>query len=150
MFESNVEAIEYTIRELSFAVLYDVAKLLRYKALIEIYKMLGKTKRAKSAIQYWVRKKDCDLKIGYGNTKKNQTGDTWYAINSELGETSSLGNGKRTSRKQPQRMILRNSVTENLSDINKISEQYFKKMNDENPDLDYENDTEKLSGDEDE
>ena len=142
-FESNVEAVEYTIRELSFACLYDVAKLLRKRVLDKLFLLRGLkgTKRAKNAVQYWVRKWDCDLHIGYGNTKKNQTGDAWYAINQELGTPSAFG-GKgvkgRTKKSQPRRMLLRNTVMENSADIEKISQQYFKSLNDQTPEIPFE------------
>jgi len=148
-FESNVDAVNYTIRELSFGVLYDTARLLRYKVVSKLKALQGlkKSKKARNAIQYWVRKKDCDLQIGYGNTKKNQTGDAWYAINQELGETSSLGQNKRTVKKQPRRMILRETVLDSLNDIQNISEQYFKMLNDNNPSLDHEGQDNAESGD---
>lgn len=153
-FESNVEAVEYTIRELSFACLYDVAKLLRKRTIdkIKLLRGLKKGKRARNAVQYWVRKWDCDLQIGYGNSKKMQTGDAWYAINQELGTPSAFGGkgGARgmTRKSQPRRMLLRNTVTENSADIEKISQQYFQRLNDEIPDIPFDGMKEAESGNE--
>lgn len=144
-FESNVDAVQYTIRELSFAVLYDTAKFIRQRILEKLWKLPGlrKGKKATGAIQYWVRKIDCDLQIGYGNTKKDKTGATWYAVHQELGTPSNWAvkkNGvivsKGTSGKaQPKRMLMRSTVLENLDTIRKIASQYFSALNELSPNV---------------
>ena len=75
---SNVDRCAYTIRELTFAALYDVAKLLRTKLRVEAKSLGLKGRRVYSAWQYWVRKRDADMQIG---TKAK----TWYGADQEKG-----------------------------------------------------------------
>lgn len=115
-FISNVDAINYTIAELTRAALRDVAKLI-CKRIIEKMKLLPGLKRSRRpyrALGYWVRKKEGDLQIGFGNTKKGTSGDAWYAIQQEVG-----------SKNQPKRGIMRETVFENIEEIRKIQAQYL-------------------------
>lgn len=123
-FTSSVDRVEYFIEELSRGALRDTAKLVRKRMLVKIKKLPGmkRNKRVYKVVQTWVRRKETDLQIGFGNSKKGLTGDTWYAIKQELG-----------TRGQPKRGILRQTVYESIPDIRKIQAQYLSAMNDENP-----------------
>lgn len=128
---SNVDRVQYTIEELTRAALRDVAKLAR-KRMIEKLKKLPGMKRAKrpyKSTQYWVRKKDCDLQIGFKH-------DTWYGVHQELGD-----------RNQPARHILRETVMENIDEIRRIEGQYLKAIEDENRALGLISEEEYTSGD---
>ena len=96
-FISNVDRVQYTIQELSRAALKDVAKLLRKRMVQELKTLPGmrRSKRIYNSTQYWVRKRDCDLQIGFKH-------DTWYGVLQELG-----------TKNQPARHILRGTVFEN-------------------------------------
>lgn len=106
---SNVDAVQYTIKELSRAALRDVSRFLRYKIVGKIKGLQGlkKGKRASNAIGYWLRKQEGDLQIGI---KAN----TWYGIQQELGD-----------RNQPQRKFLRDTVYENIPTIIEIESKYL-------------------------
>lgn len=116
-FESNVEAVQYSIRELSRAALRDVAKFLR-KRMIEQFKNLRgmkKNRRIYNSTQYWVRKQETDLQIGLKH-------DTWYGALAELGD-----------RGQPKRSILRNTTFDNIDEIIRIESQYLSALNETTP-----------------
>lgn len=118
-FESNVEAIEYSVIQLTKAALRDTAKFLR-KRMLEKFKQLRglkKSKRLYNSTQYWVRKKENDLQIGLKH-------DTWYGALAELGDKG-----------QPKRGILRDTVYENIAEIQTIQAQYLSALNDEQPDI---------------
>ncbi len=115
-FTSNVDRVQYTITELKRAALRDVAKFIR-KRLIQKYKLLPGMKRSKRvsrSTQYWVRRREGDLVIGHKH-------DTWYGARSELG-----------SHGQPARNILRETVFENIDQIQIIQGQYLSAVEDEN------------------
>lgn len=122
-YTSNVDRVNYTIKELSRAALRDVAKMLRKKIILELKKLRGmsKSRRIYKAIGYWVRPRDADLQIGFGNDKKGLSGDTWYAIRQELG-----------TKGQPKRGILRKIVFENIALIREIEGKYLSAIEDEN------------------
>lgn len=118
-FTSNVDAINYTIEELSRAALRDTAKLIR-KRLIEAQKQLPGMKRSRRlyrSTQYWVRRRETDLQIGFKH-------DSWYGAKSELGTHG-----------QPARGILRDTVYNNIGEIRKIQSQYLSGISAENPSL---------------
>lgn len=118
-FESNVDATQYSIRELSRAALRDTAKFLR-KRIIEKLKNLPGMKRSKrlyNSSQYWLRKQENDLQIGIKH-------DTWYGALAELGDKG-----------QPKRGILRDTVYENIDTIIEIQSQYLSHLNEQNPDV---------------
>jgi HK97 gp10 family phage protein len=115
-FISNVDRAQYTINELCRAALRDSAKLIR-KRMIDKLKQLPGMKRSKRlyhSTQYWVRKRDCDMQIGFKH-------DTWYGENQELG-----------TKNQPARHILRDTVMENIDQIRIIQGKYLSAINDEN------------------
>lgn len=118
-FTSNVDQVNYTIQELSRAALRDTAKFIRKKMIIELRKMPGmrRGKRVYSSTQYWVRRWESDLQIGFKH-------DSWYGARSELGTKGS-----------PARGILRNTVYGNIDEIRKIQSQYLSGLNDEKPSL---------------
>lgn len=115
-FESNVDAINYTLEELSRRALYDTAKFIR-KEMIKELKMLPGMKRSKriyNSTQFWVRKRETDLQIGYKH-------DTWYGVQQELGD-----------RNQPARNTLRNAVYPNIDQIREIQGKYLSAIADAN------------------
>jgi len=115
-FISSVDRIQYTIEELSRAALRDVAKLVRKRMVQKLKKLPGmkRSKRIYNSTQYWVRKRETDLQIGFKH-------DTWYGVHQELGD-----------RNQPARHILRGTVMENIDEIRKIEGQYLSAIEDEN------------------
>ena len=118
-FESNVDAIKYALVELERAALRDTAKFIR-KRMIEKLKALSgmkKNKRIYSSSQYWVRKRETDLQIGFKH-------NTWYGVLQELGD-----------RGQPKRNILRSTVMENIDEIQRIQAQYLSALSQEKPDI---------------
>lgn len=108
-FTSNVDAIQYTIQELTRAALRDCAKLMRKRILEKLKVLPGmkKNRRIYKSSQYWVRRKDCDLQIGFKH-------NTWYGVLQELG-----------SQNQPKRDILRSTVMENIDEMQKIQAKYL-------------------------
>lgn len=140
VFESNVDAVLWTKDELTVAALHDIARLLKYRV---VSRLRAETKvkphRAKSGTQYWVRKRDRDLQIGFGNTKKGMTGQAYYLIGQELGDkvkyVAKDPSGKIHTgySRQPKKAILRRTVLESVPDIVKITDQYFKMMNEKDP-----------------
>ncbi|CAK7001982.1 hypothetical protein [Tissierella sp.] len=115
-FTSNVDRAKYSISELSRRALYDIAKFLRKEMILELKKLPGmkRNKRIYNSTQYWVRKKEADLQIGFKH-------DSWYGAHQELGD-----------RKQPKRGILRNAVYPNIGTIRIITGQYLSAVEDEN------------------
>lgn len=115
-FISNVDRVQYTLEELSRAALRDTAKLIRKRMIEKLRKLPGmrKGKRVYSSTQYWVRKRETDLQIGFKH-------DTWYGALQELG-------GKN----QPKRGVLRDTVFENIDEIQRIQGQYLSAISDEN------------------
>ena len=115
-FVSNVDRAQYTIKELTRRALFDVAKFIRKEMIKELKKMPGmkRHKRIYNSTQYWVRKKEGDLQIGFKH-------DSWYGVHQELG-----------TRKQPRRNILRNTVFNNIDKIRLIEGQYLSAIENEN------------------
>ena len=132
-FTSSVDRVQYTINELSRAALRDTAKMLRKKMIIKLKELPGmkRSKRIYRITQVWVRKKEADLQIGFGNSKKGLTGETWYGILQELG-----------TKNQPKRGILRDTVFENIGEIRNIQAQYISAIDDEQRALRLINETE--------
>ena len=121
-FTSSVDRVQYTINELSRAALIDVGKFIRKEVIKKMRELPGmkRSKRPYRATQTWVRKREADLQIGFGNMKKGTSGDTWYAIQQELG-----------TRNQPARNFLRSTVSENIATIIRIESQYISSLEDE-------------------
>lgn len=108
-FESKVDQAAYTIEELSRRALYDTAKFIRKQMIAELKKMPGmrRNRRIYRSAQFWVRKRETDLQIGYKH-------GTWYGAQQELGD-----------RGQPARNTLRNAVYPNIAQIREIQAQYL-------------------------
>ena len=108
-FISNVDAIKYTLKELSRAALRDVAKVLRKKIIFKLKKLPGmkKNRRLFKSTQYWVRKREADLQIGFKH-------NTWYGVNQELG-----------TNKMKKLGVLRDTVFESLREIQEIESRYL-------------------------
>ena len=66
-YTSSVERVKYTLVELQRAALRDTAKLLRKRMIAELKKLPGmkRNKRIYNSTQYWVRKRETDLQIGF-------------------------------------------------------------------------------------
>ena len=118
-FKSNVDRAQYTITELKRAALRDVAKLIRKRMIEKLKKLPGmkRSKRVYKSTQYWNRKWESDLQIGFSHS-------TWYGEHQELGTS-----------KQPKRGILRSTVFENINEIVNIQSKYLSGLSQENPSL---------------
>lgn len=114
-FVSNVDRAKYTMAELERAALKEIAKLVRRRMLDKLRKLPGmrRNRRLWSSTQYWVRRIEADLQIGFKH-------DSWYGAKSELGDSG-----------QPARNILRGTVLENVDMIRLIAAQYIKHIEDE-------------------
>ena len=75
---------------------------------------MKRSKRPYKSTQYWIRKRETDLQIGFKH-------DTWYGVLQELG-----------TKNQPKRDILRGTVMENIDDIRRVQGQYLSAIEDEN------------------
>lgn len=115
-FISDVDRANYTIEELSRAALRDSAKLIRKRMIQKLKKLrgMGRSKRIFSSTQYWVRRRDMDLIIGFKH-------DSWYGARSELG-----------THNQPARGILRETVYENIDQLRMIQGKYLSAIESEN------------------
>ena len=115
-FISSVDKAQYTIQELIRAAQRDTAKLIRRRMIEKLKRLPGmrRNRRIYSSTQYWIRRKEGDLQIGFKH-------DSWYGAKSELGTQG-----------QPARGILRNTVFENIDQIRIIQGQYLSAVNDEN------------------
>lgn len=123
---SNVDAANYTIRELTRAALRDVGKyvtrLVNDKALKLYGGGLAKTNRiiphkgsdrTKLAFGYWARKKECDLQVGVKH-------DSWYGTDQELGTDG-----------MPKKAFIRNTVYDHIAEIVEIESKYLSGLEDE-------------------
>ena len=108
---NNVDRTNYTIRELTRAALRDVGKFVIRTTKKKIRKRTG---RLAKGTQYWVRKKEGDLQVGF---KPN----AWYGGYQELG-----------TEKQPKIGALTSSVEDNIKTIREIEAQYLSAIEDEN------------------
>ena len=109
-YTSNVDRVNYTIQELTRAALRDVGKFICKRSRQTIRRRTGKLARN---TQYWVRKKECDLQVGF------KPGG-FYGGFQELG-----------TEKQPKIGALYNSVKENLKTIRDIEGKYLSAIEDE-------------------
>ena len=108
-FIDNVDKTKYSIEELSRAALRDSAKFIRKKMIEELKQLPGmrRNRRLYKSTQYWVRKRETDLLIGFKH-------NTWYGARSELG-----------THNQPARGILYKSVADNIDNIRQIQGKYL-------------------------
>lgn len=109
-FTDNVDAANYLIEELTRAALRDVGKFVCKLTRKAIRRRTG---RAARNTQYWVRKKECDLLVGF------KPGG-WYGGYQELG-----------TEKQPKIGALYNTVSDNISQIREIEAQYLSAIEDQ-------------------
>lgn len=109
-FTSSVDKIQYTIQELTRAALKDVGKFVTRTARTKIKK---KTGRLAKNTQYWVKRKDMSLQVGFKPKG-------WYGIFQEIG-----------TKNAPKQAILYKSVAENIPMIIKIQSQYLSGLEDE-------------------
>lgn len=121
-FESSVDRVNYTLKELITRANKDVGRFLVAEIRNKvrgINPFLRKARRAPERYQYWARSKEGDLVIGVENTKKGA--DTaWWADQAEVGS-----NG------QPKRSIITETVRENVDKIREIQSQYLSAINNE-------------------
>ena len=110
-FVSQVERANYSILELTRAALRDCGKLVAREAR---KRSRRKTGRVRKSIQYWVRRSETDLQVGY----KPQG---FYGGFAELGTT-----------KQAREAALFNAVQDNLDEMRRIQGQYLSAIEDEN------------------
>ena len=130
-FQSNVDLVKFTLGELIDAANRDVGKYLRKligNKLLELYEndyvkgsltipRTGELKKSypMKAAEYWARKKEHDLIIGF---KKY----SWYGTHQELGDYD-----------YPRKGILRSTVMDNISMIQEIQSKYLTELNKEAP-----------------
>jgi hypothetical protein len=121
-FTSSVERANYTIKELTRAALRDVAKVLRKKIIKKVRTLPGmsKSKLPYKSLGYWVRGKEADLQIGFGNSKKGWSGDVWFAARQELG-----------TKKMKKKGFMRDTIFESIAEIRTIQGQYLSAIEDE-------------------
>lgn len=105
-FVSNVERLQYTLKELERAALRDVGKLICKRSRQKIKRRTG---RLAKNTQYWVRSKQKipDLQVGF------KPGG-FYGLYQEIGTS-----------KSPKIGALSNAAEDNISDIIKIESQYL-------------------------
>ena len=107
---NNVAHVNYTIEELTRAALKDTGK---YICRITKKKIKKRTGRLAKNIQYWVKKRDCSLEVGF------KPGG-FYGGFQELGTS-----------KVPKVGALSTSVEDNIDEIRKIQAQYLTSLNSE-------------------
>lgn len=109
-FVSNVDRVSYTIRELTRAALRDVGKFVCNRTRKRVRRRTG---RLAKNIQYWVRKKEGDLQVGF------KPGG-FYGGFQELG-----------TEKQPKIGALSAAVKDNINTIRDIEGKYLSAIEDE-------------------
>ena len=107
---SSVDRVNYTIQELTRAALRDAGKFICKRTRQAIRRRTGKLARN---TQYWVRKKECDLQVGF------KPGG-FYGGFQELG-----------TERQPKIGALYDSVKDNIKTIRDIEAQYLSAIEDE-------------------
>lgn len=111
-YTSNVDFVQYTLRELTRAALRDVGRYISRScnsAAMQLHG-LSKSRRVRgknSAFQFWVRKQETDLQVGIKH-------GTWYGVNQELGGS-----------KMPKLGILRNTTYDHIPTIVEIESKYL-------------------------
>lgn len=109
-FTDNVDAANYLIEELTRAALRDVGK---FVCKLTRQKIKRRTGRLAKNTQYWVRKRETDLLVGF---KKGG----FYGGYQELG-----------TEKIPRIGALYNTVADNIDEIREIESQYLSAIKDE-------------------
>ena len=106
----NVDRANYYIQELTRAALKDVGKYICRETRKKIH---SRTRRLARNTQYWVRKKETDLIVGFKTAG-------WYGGYQELG-----------TEKTPRVGALRDTVADNIDEIRKIEAQYLSAIEDD-------------------
>lgn len=109
-YTSSVDRVNYTIQELTRAALRDVGKYICRRTRQQIKRRTG---RLAKNIQYWVRKKEGDLQVGF------KPGG-FYGMFQELG-----------TKNIPKQAALYNTVKDNIRIIRDIEAQYLSAVEDE-------------------
>ena len=109
-YTSSVDRANYYIYELTRAALKDVGKYICRQTRKKIH---SRTRRLARNTQYWVRKKECDLLVGFKTAG-------WYGGYQELG-----------TQKTPKVGALRETVSEEIDQIREIEAQYLSAIEDE-------------------
>lgn len=113
---SNVDAVNYSIVELTRAALRDVGKFIRKRTIEKIKKLPGlKRHRRPYNLQYWVRRRETDMLIGFKH-------DAWYSTGMEIGEKG-----------MPKKGFLRDTTYDNIKTIVEIESQYLSALNKDDP-----------------
>ncbi len=114
-YTSDIDRCSYTITELSRAALRDVGKFVcnRARQNISSAGIKRRSGRMSKSVQYWVRKRETDLVVGF---KKSG----FYGGFQELGTSN-----------QPKVGALQHAVTENIDQIRDIEAQYLSHIEDE-------------------
>ena len=94
--------------------------------LVKLRKLPGmkRSKKLYKSTQYWVRKRETDLQIGFKH-------NTWYGAINELGGYTRGGKDKGL-RRVKKRGILRSTVMENIDEIRRIQGAYLSAIENEN------------------
>lgn len=119
-FTSNVNAVEYTLKELTRGALRDVGKYLRKQYRMNFYAKFKKNSGlVGKGTSYWARAKETDLQIGIGRKNVGFWGGFF-----ETGTS-----------KTPKLNILRNTVYDNIPTIIEIESKYLSELNKDKPSL---------------
>lgn len=113
-YTSSIDYTKYTMRELIRAALRDTGKFICNRTRQYISRRTG---RLAKNIQYWVRKRDMDLQVGF---KPNG----FYGGFQELGTS-----------KTPKIGALSKSTQDNVGEIIKIQSQYLSALNSKSPNI---------------
>lgn len=125
IYTSCVDRVQYTIKELTRGALRDVAKYMRSQYRSTFHSLLNRRSGlAGSALQYWVRKQECDLQLGLWKTKKPSKG-FW-------GGFYEIGNAEKNI---PKLGIMKLTVMNNIQKIIDIESQYLSELNNDEPNL---------------
>ena len=103
-FLDNCDRIEYTLSELTRAALRDTGKYICRETRKKIKRRTG---RLAKNTQYWVRKRQCDLQVGFKPMG-------FYGLFQEIG-----------TEYQPKIAALSDSTQNNIATIQKIQQQYL-------------------------
>jgi HK97 gp10 family phage protein len=115
-YTSSVDAVNYTIAELTRAALRDTAKVIRRKVIDELKTLPGmkRSRRLYKSTQYWLRRREGDLQIGFKH-------GAWYGEHQELG-----------TKNMPKKGFLRDTVYNNIKLIRETQAQYLSAIADKN------------------
>lgn len=120
-YTSSVDAVQYTLKELTRGALRDVGKFVRKTYRDDFYRKHSKHGgQVGKGASYWVRSKDCDLQVGIARKGLGFWGGFF-----EVGTSDGI----------PKENILRNAVADNIAKIIEIESQYLSELGKDDPDL---------------